>query len=161
LPETKRSAIEDTSDREVLLTRVFDAPRELVWDAFIDPQQVVQWWGPNGFTTTIHEMDVRPGGVWRHTMHGPDGTKYPNDCVFLELVKPERIVYSQGWTKAGDHRADFLVTWTFEEQGAGTKLTLRMVFPTKAICEEVAKTYGVVEGGKQTLERFAQYLTKA
>jgi uncharacterized protein YndB with AHSA1/START domain len=106
-------------------------------------------------------MDVRPGGAWVHTMHGPDGTDYPNDCIFTEVVKPERIAYTNAWSKQGDHRADFVVTWTFEAQGARTKLTLHMVFATKAICEEVAKTYGIVEGGKQTLERFAQYLAKA
>jgi uncharacterized protein YndB with AHSA1/START domain len=66
----------NTVGREIVLTHVFDAPRELVWNAWTDPQQVVEWWGPRGFTTTIHEMDVRPGGIWRHTMHGPDGTDY-------------------------------------------------------------------------------------
>src|SRR3954471_663109 len=83
-----------SSDREIVISRLFDAPRELVWAAWTDPQQVVQWWGPKGFTTTIHEMDVRPGGVMRHTMHGPDGTDYANKSVFKEVVKPERIVYS-------------------------------------------------------------------
>ncbi|HEX5433219.1 MAG TPA: SRPBCC domain-containing protein, partial [Candidatus Angelobacter sp.] len=67
----KSSAVVSTSDREIVVTRVFDAPRELVWEAFTDPAQVVLWWGPKGFSTTIHEMDLRPGGVWRHTMHGP------------------------------------------------------------------------------------------
>ena len=89
----------DTSDREIVISRVFDAPRERVFEAMTDPKQVVKWWGPNGFTTTIHEMDVRPGGVWRHTMHGPDGTDYPNKSVFLEVVKPERIVYKHSGGK--------------------------------------------------------------
>ena len=82
--------VEDTSGREIVITRVFDAPRDLVWDAWTDPKQVVQWWGPQGFTTTIHEMDVRPGGVWRHTMHGPDGTEYPE----------QKRVYRSGETRA-------------------------------------------------------------
>src|SRR4051794_29231769 len=83
----------DTSDREIVFSRVFDAPRELVWKAWTEPHHVTKWWGPNGFTTTIHEMDVRTGGTWHHTMHGPDGTDYPNKSIFVEVVKPERIVY--------------------------------------------------------------------
>jgi len=142
------------------VSRVFDVPRELVWNAWTDPEQVVEWWGPRGFTTTIHEMDVRPGGVWRHTMHGPDGTDYPNKGVFIEVVKPERIVYSHGGGKKGDPGAQFQATWTFEAQGEKTKLTLRMVFPSAAAREHVVKTYGAIEGGKQTLERLAEHLAK-
>jgi uncharacterized protein YndB with AHSA1/START domain len=98
-----KAAAESLADREIVLTRVFDAPRELLWDAWTDPKHVVKWWGPRGFTITIHEMDVRPGGIWNHTMHGPDGTDYPGQCVFIEVVKPERIVYSMtGEKKAKD-----------------------------------------------------------
>jgi len=156
----KTSPATDFSDREIVLTRVFDAPRELVWDAWTDPQQVVQWWGPRGFTTTIHEMDARPGGIWRHTMHGPDGTDYPNECNFIELVKPERIVYSHSGGKKGDAGAPAEVTWTFEALGDKTKLTLRMVFPSATVREHVIKTYGAIEGGKQTLDRLAEQLAK-
>ena len=77
--------------REIVAARVFDAPRELVFDAWTDPEHVAQWWGPNGFTNTIHEMDVRPGGVWRFVMHGPDGVDYNNKIVYIEVVKPERL----------------------------------------------------------------------
>lgn len=72
----------DTADREIVITRVFDAPREQVFDAWTDSEHVSQWWGPNGFTTTTHEMDVRPGGVWRFIMHGPDGVDYKNRIVY-------------------------------------------------------------------------------
>jgi uncharacterized protein YndB with AHSA1/START domain len=160
MAEKRNSPVEDTSDRETVITRVFDAPRELVWNAWTDPQQVVQWWGPTGFTTTIHEMDVRPGGVWRHTMHGPDGTDYPNKSVFIEIVKPERIVYSHGGGKKGDPGAQFQATWTFKAQGEKTKLTLRMLFPSAAAREHVVKTYDAIEGGKQTLGRLAEQLAK-
>jgi uncharacterized protein YndB with AHSA1/START domain len=149
-----------TADREIVITRVFDAPRELLWKAWTDPQQVVQWWGPRGFTTTIHEMDVRPGGVWRQTMHGPDGTDYPNKSVFIEVVKPERIVYSMSGGRKGDPAHQFEATWTFEEQGNKTKLTLRMVFASAMVREHVAKTYGVVEGGNQTLDRLGEFVAK-
>jgi uncharacterized protein YndB with AHSA1/START domain len=147
-----------TSDREIVISRLFDAPRELVWAAWTDPQQVVQWWGPQGFTTTIHEMDVRPGGVMRHTMHGPDGTDYPNKSVFKEVVKPERLVYSHGGGKKGDVGASFEATWTFEAQGDKTLLTIRQVFPSAEARDHIVKTYNAVEGGKQTLGRLAGHL---
>lgn len=149
-----------TPDREIVISRLFDAPRELVWDAFTDPKQVVQWWGPNGFTTTIHEMDVRVGGRWRHTMHGPDGTNYPNASVFKEVVKPERISYSHGGGRVNGPGASFEATWTFEAQGDKTLLTGRMVFATAAARELVVREYGAIEGGKQTLARLDQYLEK-
>lgn len=154
------SAAMNTEDREIVITRVFDAPRELVWKAFTDPQHVVEWWGPKGFTTSIHLMEVKPGGVWRHTMHGPDGTDYLNESVFLEVVKPQRIVYSHGGGKKGDPVPTSEATWTLEAQGNKTKLTGRMVFPSAAVREHVVKTYGAIEGGKQTLERLSEYLAK-
>jgi len=150
----------NTADREMVLSRVFDAPRELVWDALIDPRQVVKWWGPRGFSTTIHEMDIRPGGVWRHTMHGPDGTNYPNKVVFVEVVEHDRIVYSQIGGREGGAHAQCQVTWTFEEEGDKTKLTLRMVFDSPEERERVNKDLGFIEGGKQTLERLSEQLAK-
>lgn len=81
----------NTTDRELVFTRIFDVPRDLVFTAWTDPKHVAQWWGPIGFTTTIHEMDVRPNGVWRLTMRGPDGVDYRNRIVFLEVVRPERL----------------------------------------------------------------------
>jgi uncharacterized protein YndB with AHSA1/START domain len=150
----------NTADREIVLSRVFDAPRELVWDALVDPKQVVQWWGPWGFTTTSYEMDLRPGGVWRHTMHGPDGTNYPNKIVFVEVVKHERIVYSQIGGREDGPAAHCQVIWSFEEEGDKTKLTLRMVFDSPEEREQVNKDLGFVEGGRQTLERLAARLAE-
>ena len=149
-----------TADWEIVITRVFDAPRELVWRMWTEPEHVVQWWGPKGFTTTIHEMDVRPGGIWRHTMHGPDGTDYPNKSVFIEVVKPERIVFSHVGGKKGNPVAQFQMTWTFEAQGSKTKLTIRQLYPSAAARDQVVKEYGAIEGGKQTLERLAEHLAK-
>ncbi len=160
MAEKREHPVEDTSDREIVITRVFDAPRELVWKAWTEPEHVVQWWGPKGFTTTIHEMDVRPGGVWRLTMHGPDGTDYPNKSVFIEVVKPERIVFSHGGAKKGGPPAQFQATWTFEELGDKTRLTMRGLFPSAAARDAVVKEYGAIEGGKQTLERLAEHLKK-
>lgn len=148
-----------TADREIVITRVFDAPRELVFKAWTDPKHVAQWWGPNGFTNTIHEMDVRPGGVWRFIMHGPDGVDYPNKIVFIEVVKPERLVYAHGSDKEDDPE-QFDVTITFAEQGDKTHLTMRSLFQSAAERDRVVKEHGAIEGGNQTLARFAEHLAQ-
>jgi uncharacterized protein YndB with AHSA1/START domain len=147
-----------TAGRELVITREFDAPRELVWQAMTDPRQVVHWWGPRGFTTTIEQMDVRPGGVWIHVMHGPDGTDYPNHSVFQEVVYPERIVYAHGGGREGAPEATFIATWTFEAIGDKTRLTMRGLFPSAAERDMVVKEYGAIEGGRQTLERLSEHL---
>ena len=146
------------ADREIALTRVFDAPRERVFDAWTDPEQVVQWWGPHGFTTTVHEMDVRVGGVWRFTMHGPDGTDYPNRVEFVEVTKPERLVYNHG-PEGESAIKEFHVTVTFEDEDGKTRLTLRMVAESAAERDRMVE-FGALEGGEQTLERLAEHLAK-
>ena len=146
------------AEREIVISRVFDAPREVVWNAWTDPNQVVQWWGPRGFTTTIHEMDVRPGGAWRHTMHGPDGANYPGKSVFSEVVKPERIVLTHSGGKEGGRVVNFKSTWTFEAEGDQTRVTIRMVFDSAEAREFVAKEHGAIEGGKQTLQRLGEHV---
>jgi uncharacterized protein YndB with AHSA1/START domain len=148
-----------TADREIVLSRLLNAPRELVFAAWTDPTQVVQWWGPRGFTTTSHEMSVTPGGVWRFVMHGPDGRDYKNKIIFTEVVKPERLVYRQaGEDEHEDVR--FHVTVTFQAQGRKTLLTMRSLFATAQERDEVVTKYGAVEGGKQTLERLAEHVEK-
>ena len=132
----------------------------MVWDAWTDPKQVVKWWGPRGFTTTIYEMDVRTGGIWKSTMHGPDGTDYSNDCLFIEVVRPERIVYQLKGGRKEDRDMQMEVTWIFEALGEKTKLTLRMLFPTAEIRDRSAATYNVVEGGNETLDRLREHLAK-
>lgn len=145
--------------REITATRIFPAPRELVWAAMTDPQHIVNWWGPRGFTTTIETMDVRPGGIWKHTMHGPDGTAYPNESVFQEVVKPERVVYVHGGRRQGGPGVNFVATWTFEEiTPQQTQLTVRMVFPSAEERDFVAREFGAVEGAQQTLERLSEHL---
>jgi uncharacterized protein YndB with AHSA1/START domain len=146
-------------DREIVLSRVFDAPRELVWDAMTDPKKVIHWWGPRGFTMTIEEMDLRPGGVWKHVMHGPDGTDYPNYSVFKEITKPERIVYSHGGGKKDGPSVNFEMTWTFDVvEENKTKLTLRQVYASNEDRDTVAKVYGAIEGGKECLARLGEFL---
>src|SRR5262245_13248260 len=116
-----------TVDREIVLSRLFNAPRELVWSVWTDPNHVSKWWGPRGFTTTTESMDVRPGGMWLYTMHGPDGTKYPNKIFYREIVEPERIVYDHGGGEGDLADAEFVATTTFEAQGGKTKVTMRSV----------------------------------
>jgi uncharacterized protein YndB with AHSA1/START domain len=147
-----------SGDREIVLTRVFDAPREVVFRAFTDPRQVDQWWGPNGFTNKTHEMDVRPGGAWRFVMHGPDGVDYKNRIDYTEVVSPERLAYLHGSDDGGP--AHFEVTVTFTEQGGKTRVTMRSVFPTAALRDKVVKEHRAIEGGNQTLARLAQHLSK-
>jgi uncharacterized protein YndB with AHSA1/START domain len=139
--------------RSIVVTRLFDAPRDLVFDAWTDSRHVGNWWGPRGFTTTTHEMDVRPGGVWRLTMHGPDGVDYQNKITYLEVAKPERLVYDHGGAAAR-------VTVTFEDEGGKTRLTMRMVFQSAEIRDAVVKKHNAVEGANQTLDRFGEQLNK-
>jgi len=153
------SAAETASDRELVFTRVFDAPPEVVFRMWTDPKHVAQWWGPRGFTTTISEMDVRPGGIWRLVMHGPDGVDYRNRIVFLEVVKPERLVYKHE-PEAGSEPANFQVTVTFAGEGGKTALTMRMLFPSAEARRHVVEKYGAVEGANQTLDRLAERFTQ-
>jgi uncharacterized protein YndB with AHSA1/START domain len=150
----------NTADREIVISRVFDAPRELVWEAMTKPEHVVHWWGPNGFTNTLEKMDFRVGGVWKHIMHGPDGTDYPNNSVFTAIVEPERIELCNGGTYKGDPNANFDATWTFEVVDGQTKVTIHLVFPTAEARNMVVEKYGAIEGGHQTLARLAGYLSK-
>jgi uncharacterized protein YndB with AHSA1/START domain len=151
----------ENADREIVISREFNAPRELVWEAMTNPKHVVNWWGPRGFSTTIETMDFRVGGVWKHVMCGPDGVKYPNKSVFKEIVKPERIVFSHGGGREEGPGASFAATWTFEVLAANkTRVTARMVFPSPAERDFVVKEFGAIEGGKQTLERLGEYLPK-
>lgn len=145
--------------RMIIGTRVFDAPRELVWQVWTDPKHLAQWWGPNGFSTTTSAYDARPGGVWRFVMHGPDGRDYQNRITFDEVVKPERLVYHHG---GGDdvEPVQFRTTVLFENLGGKTKLTMSAVFPSAAERERVIKQYGADKGLEQTLSRLADHLAK-
>jgi uncharacterized protein YndB with AHSA1/START domain len=149
----------DQDPRSIIATRVFDAPRELVWKAWTDPEHLAQWWGPDGFSTTTSAYDLRPGGVWRFVMHGPDGRDYQNRITFDEIVKPERIAYHHG---GGDdvEPVQFRTTVTFEDISGKTRLTLHAVFPSAAARERVIKQYGADKGAVQTLSRLADYLAK-
>lgn len=154
---TTNESTDNIAGRELVISRLLNAPRELVFEAWTKPEHIKNWWGPDGFTTTIDEMNVKPGGIWRFIMHGPDGTGYPNRIVFEKVVKPERLVYWHGSDIDNDPDR-FHVTVTFEEKGKQTNLILRSLFRSVAALEEVKK-YGAVDGGKQTLSRLEKFLT--
>jgi uncharacterized protein YndB with AHSA1/START domain len=158
-----RNNIDLESDPRVIqATRIFDAPRELVWRVWTDPKHLALWWGPDGFTTTTSTYDLRPGGVWRFVMHGPDGRDYENRVTFDEIVAPERLAYRHG---GGDdvEPVQFATTVTFEDiSGKGlngkTRLTMRGVFPSAAERARVIKEYGADKGLVQTLARLGEHL---
>jgi len=142
---------------ELIVNRVFNAPRELVWKAWTEPDHVVNWWGPKGFSIRTSEIDLRPGGIWRFIMKGPDGVEYPNKISFHEMVKPERLVYTSSDDIEGDPE-EFQTIVTFVEQDNKTILTMRLIFPSEEIREKVVKEYGAIEGANQTLDRLEEQL---
>ena len=154
-----KSSIDLEQDpRSIIGSRVLDAPRALVFSVWTDPKHLAQWWGPNGFTTTTHAYDFRPGGVWRFVMHGPDGRDYQNRITFDEIVPPERIVYRHS---GGDdvEPVQFTQTVTFEDLGNGrTLLTWHGRFPSAEERARVIKEYGADKGLVQTMARLADYL---
>ena len=115
--------------------------------------------GPKGFTTTIEEMDVRVGGVWRLVMHGPDGTDYPNESIFTEVVPFERLANSLSGGRKGGPVVHMDKITTFEEEAGGTRVTMRIVFASTEARDQNVRDYGSIEGGKQTLQRLAEHLS--
>jgi len=150
----------DTADREIVISRLINAPRELVWEAWTDPKHLEKWWGPTGFSTTTKEFDFRVGGVWFHTMHGPDGTDYPNEMYYEVIKPPERIEYAHGGgDDVGVNDAQFHATITFEEEDGKTRVTMKSVFQTAKQRNHVVEKYGAIEGGKQHLANLEEYVT--
>ena len=144
-------------DREIFSSRLIHAPRARVFAAWTDPAQLAKWWGPNGFTTTTHVFDFRPEGTWEFTMHGPDGTDFPNKIHYLEIVPPERLVYKHGG-EAGFEPVNFHVTVLFKEEDGKTRLEMRMTFPSRNGRDYVVEKYGAMEGLDQTIGRLEEYL---
>lgn len=146
-----------TSDREIVVTRLLNAPRELVFEVWTSQQHVDKWWGPDGFTNTTRKMDVRPGGEWIYVMHGPNGKDFDNRIRFLEVVRPEKLVYLHDSGKDNDP-SEFQTIVTFETIGNQTKVTLKSVFKTREAKEFVVREFGALEGAKQHLGNLERYL---
>lgn len=150
-------AAKKSDSKELRLTRLYDAPVSAVWDAWTDPAQVAQWWGPRGFTLTTHSKDLRVGGTWVYTMHGPDGTDYPNITVYHEVEPLKRLVYDHG---ASEGRPPlFRVTVTFAEVRGKTRMDMTMTLPSP---EAAAETAAFVKkaGGNATWDRLAEHLAE-
>lgn len=145
------------SAREVVFSRLIAAPVDLVWEIWSDVRHLHEWFGPAGFTTTTQEFAFVPGGVWRFTMHGPDGTDYPNRIVFRTIEPKTRIVYANNWDLPGAP-LDFTVAVTFTAEGKGTRLVLHMTFANDAAMQTAVERYGVLKGGVETFERIAGYV---
>jgi uncharacterized protein YndB with AHSA1/START domain len=144
---------------EIIVSRLIDAPRDLVFDSFRAPGPLANWWGPTGFTLTTHEMTFAQGGVWRFVMHGPDGRDYNNKIVFRDIIRPERISYIH----PGDEGAEpvrMQVTVTFDVEDGKVRLTLLQRFETIAERDHVDREYGAAEGAKQTLARLDDYVVE-
>ncbi|RNB80118.1 polyketide cyclase [Brevibacillus fluminis] len=144
-------SVAQVGEREIVITRVFNAPRELVFDAWTKEEHLSKWWGPQGFTTTFQKFEMKPGGTWQFIMHGPDGVDYPNTNVFVEIVKPERIVIKHA---VFPH---FMATATLEDLDGKTKLTYRTVFEENDAVFDKVKTYAV-PGAEQTMDRLEEHL---
>ncbi len=144
-------------DREVVIARVYDAPRELVFRMWTEREHITRWFGPRGFSCTTHEMDVRVGGRWRFDMIGPDGKVYDNRIEYLEIAAPERLVFDHGTDKDDDPNR-FRVTVTFDEQSnKKTVVTLRQLHPSKEQRAAVIG-FGAVELGFQTMDKLAEHM---
>ena len=147
------------SAREVVFSRLIAAPVALVWEIWSSVRHLHEWFGPTGFTTTTQEFAFVPGGAWRFTMHGPDGTDYPNRIVFRTIEPKTRIVYENNWDLPGAP-LDFTVVVTFAAEGEGTRLILHMTFANDAAMRTAVERYGVLSGGIETFERIAEYVER-
>ena len=143
---------EDISKRQLKIARLLNAPRELVWEMWTDPEHIKHWWGPSGFSNSISKMDVRVGGEWEFVMHGPDGTDYKNKHIYKEIIKPEKIVLEHVTAPK------FLLTATFEDHGEQTLLTLHGLFESEEQLKNVIKVFKADEGMVQKVDRLETYL---
>ena len=159
--DAKASAPASAVKREVVITRVIDAPRDLVFKAWIDPKRMAQWWGPRGFTNPICELDARVGGAWRIVMRSPTGIEYPCGGVYREIVEPERLVVTNIATdNQGNPVLDGLTTVIFAQHGGKTKLTLQ-TRAVAVVAHAAAYLAGMEAGWTQSLERLAEELARS
>lgn len=158
MSDMRKTTLKTPSDHEMVFTRIFDAPRDLVWRAWTDPNQLAQWWGPDGFRLTTHHMEFHQDGVWKFTMHGPDGRDYKNQIIYLEIAKPDRIVYRHVGEE-GDEPVKFQTTVIFKAVAENlTELIMHMTFATAAELQFVVQNYAADDGAMQTIGRLATHL---
>jgi uncharacterized protein YndB with AHSA1/START domain len=138
----------------LVVTRLIDAPRRLVFRAWTQPEHVARWWGPKGYVTTYCDMDIRVGGAYRFGMRSPQGTDHRKRGVYREIGEPERIVFTFAWEDAdGNPGPELLTTVTFAEEAGKTRLTLR-----QSGFESIERRDSHLDGWTSCLERFADYM---
>lgn len=151
----------DLEKREFVMERIFDAPRELVFKAWSNPDLLKQWWGPKGWTLPVCNVDFRPGGVWHYCMKGPGGEEAWGKAIYREIVEPERIVYADTFSDAEGNQVagtpELLVTVTFTDHNGKTKLTNCAQFASAADLQATVDM-GMAEGMAETFDRLADYL---
>lgn len=147
--------VTNRKSNELTITRVYDAPVEAVWNAWTDVEQVAQWWGPRGFSITTHSKELKAGGVWNYTMHGPDGVDYPNSTLYHEVIENQKLVYDHGGYE--DRPPMFRVTVLFSERDGKTTMEMTMSFPT-AEEAQTSKKFIRYANGNSTWDRLAEYL---
>ena len=148
---------DDAANRTMVLERVIRAPRSAVWAAWMNPETLPQWWGPDGFTCRTERIDLRTGGEWVFDMIAPDGTVFPNHHLYHEVIPEEGFSYSLLWGENGPKHADASVI--FEEEAGATRVTLTMVFTSVAEFQQ-ARDFGAIELGQQTLGKLERFVTK-
>ncbi len=153
--KAKLSQKVDTANRTIVLTRVFDAPRKLVFKVLTDPKLLPQWWGPRNLTTKVETMDVRPGGAWRYIQHDREGNEFAFHGVYREIVPPERLVYTFEWEALPGH--EILETVTLEDLAGQTKVTTHDLFQTVEDLEGMLKS-GMEGGATEAFERLTEVL---
>ena len=157
-PSSRGEHAHATADREIVISQVIGAPRELVFEAFTQVRHLSRWWGPEGFSTTTRSFEFRVGGAWDFVMHGPDGTDYQEWITWREIVPPERIALLHGESR--DDPDAFESVLAFEPAGDETRIVMRTVFPSKELRDEAVQKYHAIEGGEQTLRNLAAYVAE-
>lgn len=145
--------MEKTENRELRIVKTFKAPFDLVWKVWTNPEHIANWWGPKGFTNTIHHMDFAEGGEWKFTMHGPDGTNFPNKSIFKEIIPFKKIVFEH-------FNPHFFTTVLFEAKGEETQIDWTLLFDTAEMREIIVKVHKADEGQKQNIEKLDRYISK-
>lgn len=143
----------DLTQRTLRTTQLLSAPIDLVWEVWTNPEMIVNWWGPSGFTNTIHTMDVSEGGEWKLTMHGPDGTNYPNRSTFTEILPKEKIVFEH-------YNPHFITTVLFEARDEETEVDWSMLFDSPEQYDIIVKAHKADKGQEENLEKLGRYLSE-
>lgn len=153
----RKEAIVPHDGREIILSRLIRAPRQILFQAWIDPDKLAWWWGPKGFSISIQSFNIETGGAWKFVLHGPDGIDYRNRVVFIEVLEPERISFSQSSDTDNDPD-QFNTTVTFEDQDDCTLLHMRLIFKTTEARNHVIRSYDGIEAAEQSLDRLEELM---